>query len=400
MKKEFFFTLVFFLFANIICWSQSSVFVFVDVSGSGPKSSSLRNESKEIARELCFGKFDPSKYSSEWKWIGDLDPLIHSITKGNGSPLVNPKQDGYIMIMPFGLKNRYKEYKFRKITQLNQVTDFFELHYPVNYTDSFTYPEIAFASAASFAKDSSVNINSYYSIVISDGLSDTGSKPPHYTYTEDEVVANWQTSSAYPIKLGTLKYKGDSKEYKIIISRVNIQNAKIPAQSPVTVKKDLSMIKPLGSKKNPTIVRGKLINVFWKCLGCDSTSIYNVSLSYVGNNKNIRNPKPKKLKNVFKTSFSVNDNGIYRVSLSSKDLGRTSSYVKVSNSDNKAGESKGSGGLVFLLLAILGGGGYFFYKNYLHKKAANKDNGFADAKKNGKNEGGRDEFSESNDDYF
>ena len=226
------FTIFILLLAKFI-FSQSSAFVLVDISGSGP-SDEVRDDARKIVNDLCLGTFKPSSYSPDWEWIGTPAGPIQNIIGGKpNTALIDPGKDGFLIIMPFGAKNTYKQYKIGKLQSLpNELNDFFNKHYPSKFRDPFTYQKIAYAFAASLAK--SRNIDSYYMLVVSDDLTDpdTGSQPPNYTKEEEEWLAGWGTSAAKTLKLATLKYNGDNTDYQIVISKVDIKNININPTNP------------------------------------------------------------------------------------------------------------------------------------------------------------------------
>ena len=78
MKKKIFSCLVFCCVALIVL-AQSSVFVLIDVSGSGPKNKNARSDAQLISKDLILGKYNPANYQTKWSWSGHQDPIIQDI---------------------------------------------------------------------------------------------------------------------------------------------------------------------------------------------------------------------------------------------------------------------------------------------------------------------------------
>ena len=372
MKKYLVF--LFFTVLTSVLFGQNSAFLLVDVSGSMPGNLTIREDAKKIARDLCLGQFKASTYDDNWEWLGPIDPALQRIVNGRGAkPLIDPNQNGYFMIMPFGAKDTYKKYQIGRINKLPGDLDvFFNTHYPKRYTDKYTYQKIAYAAAASIAKGQ--QINDYYMIVVSDDLTDpnTGSKAPSYTKEEQKWLAAWGTSAAKNTKIGTLLYSGTN--YQIVISRVNISNVSIAPTTPPPASvatKGLKLVRPIGTKKTPTTVSGTSISVLWNCLGCGAEDLFTVRLSKErkGSSKSSFKPQTKKTKNS-SSKFTVEESGTYKVTVSTSGMAPAIGYVEL-----KAGGGGGGGGILPLLLVLLMGGvGYFLWKrNQDQSKAMDQD---------------------------
>lgn len=364
--------------------AQSSVFVFVDVSGSTPKNVIIRDDAKKIVYDLCLGGYNKPTYMASWEWIGTPDSFIQGIINGtHKASLVDPAKDGYLLIMPFGEKNTYRNYQIGKLNQLpGDLDDFFNKHYPKVFKDLFTYQNIAYAAGASIAKGRS--IDSYYMIVVSDNLTDpnTDSKAPQYTPEEEEWIAAWGTSDARNIKLGTLKYKGNESNFQVVVSRVDIKNINISTTNPQpqnVARKELKLIRPAGTRNKPEKLTGNTISALWSCLGCDSLTSFAVRLAYEGKKKGIKSQS--KTVNENRAQFRVEEPGTYKLTISSKGFGIQTAHVEIEDVDMAASPDGGGSAFPLLLFVILLlAGGYFLWqRNRQHaqsvgeKKKVEKD---------------------------
>ncbi len=358
--------------------AQSSAFVLVDVSGSGPQQNTVREEAKNIARDLCLGKYQSAIYDSKWKWYGKPDPKIKDIIEGKGQAMVDPNRDGFLMIMPFGKKDRYRKFQIEKVNSATDISNFFDAHYPRVYTDPLTYKEIALAKAASIAKGNQVSIDQYYLIEVSDQLSDTGSKVPLYDQIEKEILADYGSSNAFEVKLATLRYEGSNKNYQIIIKQVNVKNINVGPSVPGSrnvSKKSLSLIRPEGGTlKKPIEYKGPII---WRCLGCDSTLSYKVTAVYRGKKKGVK----KISRTVSGTSVNLNypEPGIYQISVSAEELRSRSAFIKVNARNNNSSSTSGSEGgcsgfPVVLFFLLVAGGAYYMLKEPKPTNRSNSNN--------------------------
>ncbi len=347
--------------------AQSSAFVLIDVSGSGPNRN-MKEEAKLISRDLIQGKFDAQRFSN-WTWLAKTG-AIEDIVNGSGKPLVDPNQDGYIMIMPFGEKDTYKKYTVEKVNNTqNDVINFYNTYYPKNYYDDWTYPEIARAKAASVAKGNQVNIDSYFLIEISDQLKDSDSRPPNYSREEQVLLAEYGTASSFEIKLATLRNNYDNSNFQVVVKQVNVKKINIQGSNPNAAqvsRKNLTLLRPTvtNSKSKPRIERKGSVSILWKCLGCDSTNNFVVRVNNT-DNKSIRFNKKTTQTNA---RFKIDEPGVYKVTVGSSGIGTRTGYFKIE------GESSG-GGFFLFLLAALAGLGYYFYNNNRNQNDDDDDNG-------------------------
>lgn len=355
--KQYLFTYLFLLFFSSLI-AQSSVFVMVDVSGSTTKYSVIREEAEKITRDLIKGEYLTSNYRPEWKWLSTSEE-VKDILDGNKKTLINPQQDGYLMIMPFGIKDRYNNYKVKKISNLNEIDDFFDRNYPEKFGDPFTYNEIARAMAAALAKGSQINVKDYFLIEISDQLTDTDSKPPQYTEFERRIMSEYGTGNVTDRKIGTLYYESSDVEYQIVVKKVNITNLNIQQAVPNSNnvdQKSLTLNRPTSNstKSKPQKQNAGMTVVSWGCLGCDSITNFSIRITNLDNKKT----RFSKTTNNFSETFKIDEPGVYQVTLNAPEVGTKNGYFEIE------GESSSGGGgfLVILLLLALGFAAYTYFK--------------------------------------
>lgn len=364
--------------------AQSSAFVLVDVSGSGPNDMDIRRDAKQITEDLIQGKYNPSDYMPGWKWSSSASQQIQDYKAGKGKPMIDPSKDGYLMIMPFGEKNTYRNKQIAKISNLQrELSPFFDAHYPTIYDDNYTYIDLAEAMAASYATSNQIGITEYYLIEVTDNLQDTDSRGPNYTAFEQDVIDRYGTNSIKDVKSGTLRYQGaNSSNFQITVGTVTISNSGNSPIKPISpgtqgVKKNLSLTNPIGgTRKNPKKMSGNSVTVMWKCLGCDSLLTFRAALTPVGNKSKEVRPQTQKTSGSSAT-FNLDASGVYKVSVSAKGLSSRPAYIEVSG-DNLAGEGGGCGAFPILLFLILCGVGYFLYTKNQRKERipADENNGY------------------------
>lgn len=342
-----------FLWFTLLCClnvgGQSNAFVLVDVSGSGP--SNAKSQARDIVRDVLTSQYSPGKYDPKWEWSKDLQPPLDR-NKGCTQPMLDFASNATLMIMPMGLKDRYRDYRISPVTSVIEASAFFSRHYPVVFSDSYSYLEIARAKAAGVAR--SAGITSFYQVEVTDALEDTQSQQPPYTQDEWDLIQSNTSSVTY---LGELTYNREnpSDSYRIIFRQVSVNNSvpKTPIVGGVNVaQKALTIIKPSGTVKKPSDQNPGSISVAWQCLGCNDSAEFMVSIVNTTDKK--VKITPRKVKE-FSTVFSVSEPGVYKVSVSGDGANAKSTYFKIS------GESSGSGLLVVLLLALAAGAVWYFW---------------------------------------
>ncbi len=351
--------LLFFGIVSISLQAQDSAFILVDISGSGPSTgdnrTAIRDNAREIARDIVMARYNATKYDANWKWSSVTDTRLKKIKEGQGKPLITTSnRNCYVMIMPFGERLTYTNFKIEKMDNINQFDPFFSRHYPKRFRDRYTYNDIARAKAAGVAKSPQVNIGSYYLIVISDDLKDTNSKAPKFTAEEQSLLDDYGTATTREEKLATIRYQGEvNNNYNIVISKVNVAKLQIPITPIDTLnvdRKKLTLITPKGTSKKPTEIDiTKPLSVSWQCLGCGDSIDFMVKVANLDNKKVKQNRRTRRLNE----KFQLEEAGKYKISVRAGNMTKTA-YVQV--------ERGGLGDLfvLLLLLAAIIGGIYYF----------------------------------------
>ncbi|MEM7101690.1 MAG: hypothetical protein AAF502_01090 [Bacteroidota bacterium] len=355
--------LVFFLLFASGLYAQSGVFILVDVSGSGP-SQTIRNEAKAIAQDLVKGKFDAARYS-DWEWLNS-EGIVADIAKGQTKPLMSAGD--YCIMMPFGSKSRYTEYKLMQSNSFpGDFDNFYAANYPRSFRDLVTFREVAQAWTASVAKE--IGVREYFIIEVSDVLNDFGSNPPNYSPQEERAIAEYGSSKAKAAKIGTLKAtSGGSKNFQIQVRQVDIKDinppkVKIDSTNLPGNRRILTLLKPTGSKKKPNVHDGDSYSVSWNCVGCDANTKAVVSLKDINNSKN----RVKSISTAGRSArFKELKSGTYRATVKVGTVSK-SGYVKIN--------AGGGGGFfgVILLLALAAGAGYYIWNNYFRNREKTDD---------------------------
>jgi len=350
--------------------AQNNAFVLIDVSGN-PRSldsservtAQMRREAEELVKQLIQGQYDASRFQPNWKLSGNTDPRIENIVNGNGQPLIEP--GGHLLMMPFGAKGTYTQFKINKIQ--NYPSDFTNYwRTPTSYGDQNTFGEIAKAKAADVAIDA--NLSSYYLIVISGLGEDTDSNTNIYTPTEIEYMDNYK-SAVIQNSLAIFRYQDLNRDFKIEVSHMDLK--KMRGSSSNTAgrtqiiktdnvdKKSLEIVTPKGVRESPFGLENERLLVSWTCLGCEDSTEYVIRVTNLDDRKNAQ---VKKVSGRLNHSFNLEGDGLYQVSVSG-DSGL---------SDRQFFELKTGGGkgfLTLLILLVLGGVGYFVFKQLKTKPA-------------------------------
>lgn len=358
--------LVVVVFCYLYSQGQSNAFVLVDVSGSGP--SFAKSQAREIVRDILNNQYAANKYDPKWEWSKNLQaPLDRN--RGCSQPMLDFASNATLMIMPMGVKDRYRDYRISQIGSLMEVTDFFTKHYPTVFNDPFSYLEIAKAKAAGVAH--SAGITNYYQIEITDALEDTQSVQPPYTQDEWDLIQSNTSSVSY---LGELTYnkQNPANSYRIIFRTVNANHSQVP-KTPIVggvnvSRKEINIIKPRGTIKNPTIQNPGSVSISWQCLGCKDSTEFSITVLNTSNKK--IKISPRKVKE-FSATFVISEPGVYKVLVSGDGVTAKSVYFKID------GKNSGSGFLVFLLLALVGGAVWYFWNKRRNEQLDRDTNSYA-----------------------
>lgn len=353
MRKQFYILILLSFCAT--CVIGQSAFVLVDVSGSGPKPA-IRDEAKNIVKDLIQGKFDQTVYKN-WKWTYQ-EGVISQIVAGTGSPLI--AKDNFLIMMPFGSKNRYRRHKITAIQDFpNDVITGYDKYYPKRFTDGRTHRDLANAMTASIAAKK--QINTYYLIEVSDFLNDVKSTNG-YTAKEQAALAAYGSSTVKSIKLGTLFCEeSGAKNYQIQIRKVAVSNIpQNPNPGVNPAQSGLQLVRPKGTKRKPAVIESSNLTVSWRCLGCPPNTAYRVTLKHLTDRKNTLRQKVQGSSYTFKDLKA----GIYRVTVAGNNSSKTG-YAEIKNSSSILP--------IILFLALLGGG-YYIWNNYIRGRANPSNN--------------------------
>lgn len=336
--------------------AQNSVFVLVDVSGSGVEPA-IKLQARDIVKDILNGQYTPSKYDPIWKWSPVVQAPLNT-QKGTNGPILDVSQNPNLMIMPFGLPDRYKEFKIGKIDRIpDGVNTFFSNHYPTVFSDAHTYREIAKAKAVGVAK--SIGIDTFYLIEVTDALQDTDSQRANFSPEEWRLI---QTNLSTNTTLGELCYNcnANGKHCRILFSRVILQRGQSSniISTPVvpgtnTTTKEISMVKPTGTLKKPTSIDAQNAVVIWQCLGCTDSTEFSVS---VVNTKDAKIKFNRKTR-AFNAKFNLTEPGVYKVSVNGDGIGSKITYFNVGNGNSNSG---GSGGFLWILVLLFAVGAVYY----------------------------------------
>ena len=137
------------------------------------------------------------------------------------------------------------------------------------------------------------------------------------------------------------------------------------------IKKTITLIRPIGTKRKPAKNSGDKISIMWNCLGCDESSEFTARLSYEGKKKGIKSQSQKTSKNSVK--FSVDEPGLYKVTLSCSGFGSKTGYITVDmNQPTKEGGGCSSFPTILFLL-LIAVAGYFLWKRSQNVQPVNEN---------------------------
>lgn len=365
--------------------AQNNVFILVDLSGNPINdphkiTGQMRQEAIELVRGVVTAKYNTA-LNQNWYLSGNADSRIQAIVTGKGQPLIG--RGGYLMIMPFGERNTYKNFKINLMS--SYPADFNRFYqFPFRYDQQLTFSEIARAKAADVAEDA--NIRKYFLVMITGKGEDIASQS--YSMEEIGYLDNYK-SSVIVNSLAIFRYNDQNIDFKVVISEIDISKmtGRQPSRpniiQPTNVdRKILEIISPKGTRRTPFETGSNQIVVSWNCVGCSDSSVYTINVKSMENNDTER-IKPAKVIGRFSHSIPLSP-GEYQIKVSAVGVGSSVVYVKI--------KSKGGWGWLFtlFLLGALGYLGYFVWKNFLRNRegttGASKERGMFDLD-NKKNDG-------------
>jgi hypothetical protein len=346
--------LVILLLSAAKLYAQNDVFILVDVSGS-VKDNTIISQSKQIISNILTGSLNLNNYPG-WKPLNIADPVVQNIINGQHQPLV--LNGSYVCLMPFGNKDRYKQFITSRINQVpDDVNSFLNQNYPVSFTDDFTYIQIAQAYTAFLAENE--KIYSYFIFIITDDLGDQDntSSQNSFDQQEQDLILSWNNPLFSQVSsLGSIK----RNNFFIHIKKVALLKSR--QGKPLDNQCELKLLTYPGGKPGQEVkVQSDMITLRWDCSNCKEVTKYMVAITSTdgASGKNIR-------KDTQSTSYTTKiKNGRYKITVSATGCRSDSTYIQVKTAQ--------TGGL-WLVLLLIGAGiaGYFFWKNKQDKRLSQR----------------------------
>jgi hypothetical protein len=384
MKKLF--TLLYLTLCTFSVYSQTNVFVLVDVSKS-VKQHELDN-AKQALNEVLTGL-----------------PLSKTIvSQGTQQDLSNFKmtQGDKLAIVKFGSLQTTLAISPNPSIIQNVNADVSQIlnTIPWTPTDQQTYFTLAKAKIAEYAKNQ--NITKYKLYIISDNINDDygqGGKP-NYPDSYTQNLAEGYNTSTNPVNEAgytKLKFSANSLFTLSFSPGVDVSKYSLPGGTPPatvdtdTVDAAITISSPPEAKKGKEHeVKVETLNINWTCNNCPQGIKYTVLVSQYEGGK-FKEAKKDLFANT--ATFKLPD-GKFRITVSSSNFKSTSDYTCISVNTGSYSW------LIFLLILIaVIGGGYYLW----NKKRQEKIDVFASNKADdifSKNNGGTTSSNSSNSDYF
>lgn len=327
----------------LITYSQESIFVLVD------KSKSINQSDLLLARKLLIDILAGTQVD-RLRWRHEGDYSFRQVAPGTK-----------LMIMPFGDKATIMNYSatINIIGTASDVTNYVNLYYPTQLTDSWTFITLAKARLAEIAKEK--GIDTYQLIFISDNTSDDFGGNAGYNEYEQKLVNTYNTSNnpvtEHP---GTRFVLIDNPKFSLFSQAIDVSKYTSPQVSPLPDKTEALKIELTslngGTSREPVLVRDNKFTVSWICRNAPENVLYKVRLTPL-NQRGVKAQSNNVTGNY--CNFQNINNGKWRITVSSaKDEFKASSA-------NSVIEVKGRSSLWILwliLLAGLLGGGYYYWK--------------------------------------
>jgi len=368
--------------------ANDGVFVLVDVSRSFPNEA-IKLEAKNIILELLQGRYDVQKNTGNWKFApGISDQKISSIISGSSVPLF--KNDDVLFIIPFGEKNRYRNYQWTRISNYPQdIVNFFNGNFPKLSTDTKTFINIAEAITVSLAPR--FNIKDYYIFLMSDELNDQTGSQSILDQFEVDLITSWnnhvnsQCNNALTLER-TYEVKGTTYRYFISVIKVsvlsdpkikNVPDGLLPPALPPTSgaaaggqntgAREVKFTTYAGGKRNsPIEIKQEALSITWSCDNCPSDVTYTFQVQGIDGNKY------KDKQTTSSNSISLHlKSGVYKIfvtadSPSGPSAGSDVTYIQV--------DSGGSLWFIWLLLLALVVVGGILYLQRMRQNKIRKRN--------------------------
>lgn len=384
MKKLF--TILYLTLYTFSVYSQTNVFVLVDVSKS-VKQDELNN-AKQALNEVLTG----TQLSRAF------------ISQGGQQDLANFKlvQGDKLAIVKFGSLHTTLAINPNPSTIQNVNADVSQVLNTIAWTptDQQTYITLAKAKIAEYAKNH--NITKYKLYIISDNVSDDYGQNGKPNYPDDYTrnLAEGYNTSTNPVSEGgytKLKFSANSLFTLSFSPNVDVSKYTLPGGTPTPIVDadtgnaaiTLTSPQPKARKGKEHEIKSETLNINWTCKNCPQGIKYTVSVSQYDGGK-FKEAKKDLTANT--ATFKLPD-GKFRITLSATNYSASSDYTHIS-------VSTGSYGWLIFLVILLAAGtiGYYFW----NKKRQEKIDVFASNKADdifSKGNGGTTGNS-SNSDYF
>lgn len=384
MKKLF--TILYLTLYTFSVYSQTNVFVLVDVSKS-VKQDELNN-AKQALNEVLTG----SQLSRAF------------VSQGSQQDLANFKlvQGDKLAIVKFGSLHTTLAINPNPSIIQNVNADVNQVLNSITWTptDQQTYITLAKAKIAEYAKNH--NITKYKLYIISDNINDDygqGGKP-NYTDNYTQNLAEGYNTSTNPVNEAgytKLKFLANSLFTLSFSPNVDVSKYSLPGGTPTPIVVDadsgnavITLTSPPKARKGKEHeIKSETLNINWTCKNCPQGIKYTVMVSQYDGGK-FRETKKDLTANT--VTFKVPD-GKFRITVSA------SNYTASSDSTFINVSTGSYGWLIFLLILIAAGAvGYYFW----NKKRQEKIDVFASNKADdifSRGNGGTTGNS-SNSDYF
>lgn len=339
---------IFFLLSAAGLKAQNNAFILVDVSGS-INDQNIILQSKQIINNILAGGFKMGSYPG-WNQVNIAEPVLKNILNGNNQSLLN--NGSLVCLMPFGNRDRYRQYNLLKINNFpDELRSFLGTYYPGVFTDSYTYIQIAQAYTALLAEQQ--NIFDYFIISLSDDLGDQENTSSQNLFSQEEqdLINAWNNPLySQVISVGSLQSQNFYVSFKKV-RLLKMRNGEDLSKPVITLRTYAG-----GKPGQEVEVASNSITLNWSCHGCRQNQEYLVAISGTDGNSanNIR-------KQVLSTSHTTSlSKGTYRITVSSENCIPDTTYIRVK------GGGSGFPWLLLLLLAAIAGG-YFLWKNHQNK---------------------------------
>lgn len=364
--KKFYVALCFILF-SLTMYSQTDIFVLVDVSKS-VKQSELSN-AKQALNEILTGT-DISKAFIPSGMGSHLDLVKFKILQGDK-----------LAIVKFGSLQTTIAISPNPTVINNLNVDITQVLNSISWTptDQQTYLILAKAKIAEYAKNNS--ITNYKLYIISDNINDDYGKHgmPNYPddYTRDLAVGyNTSTNPVSEAGYTKLQFSGNPLFTLSLSPNVDVSNYSLPGaiSTPIidtdVVNATIKLISPPKAQKNREFeIKSEEFNINWACHNCPKGIKYTVMVSQYdgGNFKEIKRDLTANT-----AKFKV-PSGKFRITISASNAPVTSDYTYININTGSFGW------LVFLLaLIVIGSIGYYYWNKKRQEKidvfATNKSN--------------------------